>query len=353
MRQSLDGLNAARFSSAVGKASRHRSAHSSAALILDLAADLLRDPDVDRAVASVCRVCEEALGIRCRVVLDHGPAERALPAPSHAAADGTPAGGVVIVPGRGGASLGVLQVDQPGAHELDRDEESFLAALATVLGAAVERSRVDAELRADHAVKAALAGHWQVMMGELQHRVRNDLHVLHGFALAQTRRATDSSSAAALEAVGQRVLSLAALYGHLLGDGKEGRLDLGAYLRELCARIEAAEDLAGRGIVLQAELGELPLALDAAVGLGIAVKELVANAAEHAFGEGGGRVTVRLIPGPSDGGATLLVADDGRGFASMPVDTSGLNFVRRLVGQAGGRIERLDASGTTWCIRLG
>jgi two-component sensor histidine kinase len=97
------------------------------------------------------------------------------------------------------------------------------------------------------------------------------------------------------------------------------------------------------------------LDLDRAVGLGVAVNELVANAAEHAFDDGKlGTINIRLTPADSRTGepATLIVADDGRGLGKARDGSSGLDLVRALVRRARGRVELAEGEGTIWRIAL-
>lgn len=331
-------------------------------LMAGLALALIRQQDLQGLLAETCRLCLEALPVSSIAVLEHQPAgaadvvrasaerlrpDGAAPVQHHVAPCAS-----LCVPGDG-RPYGVLRAGRPEARPLDPAELASLATVAELLGAAITRLDQDDALRRAHVREAALAEERREMIGELQHRIRNDLQVLHGFAHLRARQTGDAGSAADFDAISRRLVSLAALYDHLLGAGLERQVEFGDYLRNLCARIEAAEDLAGRGITLEAELCQVALGFEAAVGLGVAVNELVANAAEHAFGGRGGRIVVRLMPGTDPGGpATLLVADDGCGFEHAPEGGTGLSYVRRMVARAGARIEREDGGGTTWRILL-
>ena len=81
------------------------------------------------------------------------------------------------------------------------------------------------------------------------------------------------------------------------------------------------------------------------------INELVANAIEHAFPNGGGRIEVRLVR--EDDEPVLIVRDNGAGFAEAQSESIGLSTAQRLVAAAGGQLTRTDAdSGTSWTIRL-
>jgi len=203
--------------------------------------------------------------------------------------------------------------------------------------------------------RAALARGQQVMMQELLHRVRNDLQLVHSLATRSAGRAADTASAADFDAIGRRVLSMAELYDHLLGAGMSDTVDFGEYLHTLCARIRAVEHLQACHITLVTQTQGLFLGLDAAVALGTAVNELVANAAKHAFGpDAGGVVSVRLTTGATNGSgsALLTVADDGCGLGDTSPRSRGLDLVRRLVERVGCELTHEPGSGTVWHIVL-
>lgn len=203
--------------------------------------------------------------------------------------------------------------------------------------------------------KAALAGEQQVRLQELLHRVRNDLQRVHVLASRSAMRAADAESAAGFDAIGRQVLSMAALYDHLLGAGMAGTVDLGEYLDLLCAKIRVAEDFQARHVTLATDMRGFPVALDAAVALGAVVNELVANAGKHAFANnGGGEITVRLWPGRmgEGGSGVLTVADDGRGLGEASAQRHGLDLVRKLVKRAGCELSHDHQGGTVWRIRL-
>ena len=261
----------------------------------------------------------------------------------------------VPIQGESEPAFGVIAVACPEARTFTPAEIGFLEVCAGILAEAVDRSvRMDG-VQAAQRDKAALAEQRGVLLRELQHRVRNDLQLVQSLATIEGRRAADPSAKAGFDAIGRRVMALAALYDHLLGVGMERWVDFGDYLASLCAKIAQAEGFEARGIRLVTELQPVALDLDRAVGLGVAVNELVANAAEHAFGDGKlGTIIIRLTPADARAGepATLIVADDGRGLGKARDGSSGLNLVRALVQRARGRVELAEGEGTIWRIAL-
>lgn len=203
--------------------------------------------------------------------------------------------------------------------------------------------------------RAASAEAQQIMMPELLHRVRNDLQLVHLLAARSAVKTADPASAADFDAIGRRVLCMSELYDHLLGVGMSGTVDLGKYLQALCLKIRAIEHLQACHITLTTHTQSLFLELDAAVALGTAVNELVANAAKHAFEtDNGGVVSVCLTTRAANGGRSgmLTVADNGCGLGAASPRSRGLDLVRRLVKRAGCELTHEPGNGTVWHILL-
>jgi two-component system, sensor histidine kinase PdtaS len=93
------------------------------------------------------------------------------------------------------------------------------------------------------------------------------------------------------------------------------------------------------------------LAIDRAVPLGLILNEAVTNSIKHAFGDEGGRVSVKLISGVGYGEARLTVADNGRGIQDPRPEGSGQRLIASLARQIGGELEQ-DSSdeGTTTSV---
>jgi two-component sensor histidine kinase len=77
-----------------------------------------------------------------------------------------------------------------------------------------------------------------VMAEELQHRVRNNLQLVSGMLRQQTDL-NDGRPKEGLRSIAQRVMSLAKVYDHLLGNGLSRVVDFDQYMRSLCASLRA------------------------------------------------------------------------------------------------------------------
>ena len=243
----------------------------------------------------------------------------------------------VIIRGNDGP-FGVLEVDSRQARRFTADDANFLQGFANLLAAAIDRLRTHRQLAEAVHQKTEAARQKEVLLHELQHRVKNSLQVIAGFVNLQRRKAAHPQARDDLDVVAGRIEALRVMYGKLYLVDHRGEVDFGAYLEELCGGLLGFQP-AERGPV-RLDLGCAPLRvdLDRAVPLGLLTSEFVVNSLKHAFSGGrGGTLTVRLEA--ADGGrqARLLLADDGPGLpAAAPAGErgSGLGLMRQLADQA-------------------
>ncbi len=187
-----------------------------------------------------------------------------------------------------------------------------------------------------------------LLLREMTHRTRNDMHRLIGMLNAQARG--NPAAAAVLQQTAQRVLVQTRLNERLAMRGAETRIDSGAFLEELVSDIRNTIEL-GKSIGLTIAAESHLLAPAAAADIGLIVNELVTNALKHGFpGSASGiiRVMFRRV-GAHDELYELLVTDNGVGpEPEQPSSGLGQSLLRALATQLGGRLtmSRGEVGGT-------
>ncbi|MDW6021030.1 histidine kinase dimerization/phosphoacceptor domain -containing protein [Mesorhizobium sp. BAC0120] len=149
-----------------------------------------------------------------------------------------------------------------------------------------------------------------MLLRELQHRVKNNLQMITTLIRLETRNhvAPDRTS---LERLAGRVESLAILYRTLAAAEHKDELDLGIYLSQIAAATMQAH--ATEGIRLDLKVDTYPVSINVAMPAGLVVNELLTNALKHAFaGRDGGTVTLHSVV--NGDGCRVVVADDGIGL---------------------------------------
>lgn len=223
-----------------------------------------------------------------------------------------------------------------------------------------------AELENANGQLASALSDKEILLKEVQHRVKNNLQVICSLLRLQAAR-IDEQARRGFEESLRRIQSLSLLHELLYRAEQPARIDLADYLRQLCDGLVRSENPTGAKLVVEAQ--EWIVDVDQATPLALIASELVSNALLHAFPDGhAGTVTVRLDKVP-EGGMRLTIRDDGVGLppglpGSGPMGraegtkrrgaTSGLGLVlvQALATQAGGKLQIDRSQGTAFLLAL-
>jgi two-component sensor histidine kinase len=151
-----------------------------------------------------------------------------------------------------------------------------------------------------------------VLLRELQHRVKNNLQMITALIRLEARNLPDDASGSRFDRLAGRVEALALLYRSLSDDIDAETIDLGVYLSEIASAVMRAH--APEGIRLDLKVDTWPVSVNVAMPAGLVVNELLTNALKHAFvGRDGGTITLHSLVDAQ--GCRVVVADDGIGLA--------------------------------------
>jgi PAS domain S-box-containing protein len=150
-----------------------------------------------------------------------------------------------------------------------------------------------------------------VLLRELQHRVKNNLQMITALIRIEARNAPDDASGDRFKKLAGRVSALSVLYDALVRDDSNDRVDLGAYLGQIASAVMQAHGV--EGIRLDMKLDAWPVSVDVAMPAGLVVNELMTNSLKYAFvGREGG--SIRLHSLIDETGCHIVIADDGVGL---------------------------------------
>jgi PAS domain S-box-containing protein len=149
-----------------------------------------------------------------------------------------------------------------------------------------------------------------VLLQELQHRVKNNLQMITALIRLEARRWPDGHEP--LSRLAGRIEALKILYQCLSEDGQAQEVNLGAYLGQVATAVMQSN--ATEGVRLALEVDVFPVSVNIAMPAGLIVNELMTNALKYAFaGRKEGAITLQSLP---DGktGRKIVVADNGVGL---------------------------------------
>lgn len=228
-----------------------------------------------------------------------------------------------------GTPFGVLEVDSRSEGEFGEQDISFLQGAANILGMAIEQQQYQRKLQ------AALDRH-QVLLKEVNHRVKNSLQVVSGMLQLQANAAGDPALTERLTEASNRVNAVGRAYGRLAYNADYENIDLVEYLRDVIDDMKTA--VAPFTIHFEAT-EEIQFAADRAILVGLIINELVSNAGKYAYpNRSDGSIWVRVSLADRDA-VFVSVRDDGVGLpAGFDPTTSkrlGSRLVSALAGQLG------------------
>ena len=190
---------------------------------------------------------------------------------------------------------------------------------------------------------------------EIHHRVKNNLQTVAALLRLQGRRVELPEARAALDDAVRRVGSIALVH-ETLSQSFGDEVDFDEVADRLIHNVLDVSRESGVGAVRADRVGtfgSLPGVV--ATPLAMVLTELIQNAVEHAFGPGGGTIT--LAVNRIRDRVRLRVSDDGVGLPERfdPSESLGLSIVTTLVeGELDGTLafERRSGGGTTVAITL-
>ena len=244
-----------------------------------------------------------------------------------------------------GSPFGVLEVDSKSEGEFSEHDIAFLQGAANILGMAIEQQQYQRKLR------TALDRH-QVLLKEVNHRVKNSLQVVSSMLHLQASAVGDPVLSDRLQEASTRVSAVGRAYERLAYNADYENIGLVSYLREVIDDLETA--VAPCKVQLEAP-EEIQFAADRAILVALVINELVLNAGKYAYPDSaGGSIWVRLVQ--TEKNLVLVsVRDEGVG---LPVEfdptTSkrlGSRLINALAKQLGAEVTRpVSAVGTNFTL---
>src|SRR4029453_8960601 len=228
-----------------------------------------------------------------------------------------------------GQHCGVLEVDTVEKTTFAEFEVHSLAIFANILGVSLAKDAArNAAAKASSLISDSKS-ETEIMLRELQHRMKNNLQVIVSFLALQGRE----SASERIGRVMDRVMAIGLAHDQLSFKKSASSVDMRDYLQALCANIDPRRP----NLTIDTEFESVSIPLDRAVPIGLILNELVTTSVKYAFDEEGGVINVTFRINETIGEAELCVRDNGRGMGPARVGSLGLRLVESLSRQLGGR----------------
>jgi PAS domain S-box-containing protein len=190
----------------------------------------------------------------------------------------------------------------------------------------------------------------KVLLDELNHRVKNNMQMLHSLLRAAQRQTGSAEAQVVLADASQRIAAMAAAQQVLYDADHPTNYDSKDFIAAVCS---TARQSLGKTIDIAWESCGAELPNDSAMPLALILNELLTNAAKHGTkGREGASIKVGLTRNPD--AFVLQVEDDGEGFDLQEVRrrSSGLGLVTGLARQLGGTFSVERTPGARCVVRF-
>ena len=184
----------------------------------------------------------------------------------------------------------------------------------------------------------------QLLLGEIHHRVKNNLQMISSLLNLQQRDIRDDQAKSAVIESRDRVRSVALLHKMLYQNNDLSGVDMrdftGVLSSELC-------EVAPMEINRRVEVESLILDVETAIPIALILNELMVNSVKYAFeGISEPKITIQLKE--SQGTLLLTYADNGIGKQNSAAGSFGSNLVDSLTRQLKGTMQIENDNGTTY-----
>jgi two-component sensor histidine kinase/putative methionine-R-sulfoxide reductase with GAF domain len=241
-----------------------------------------------------------------------------------------------------GAAWGVIEVDSSVKRRFSDDTVSFMLAVASIVSLVIRRTDAQTAQQASLAALAKEAQRRELLLREMQHRVKNNFQTILG--LISLRRSTAVKEGRALaDSISDAIMAISLAHAQLSPERSDEVVDLAGYLSALSATFVIPLG----SVTIEVVSDAVSVSIEQAVPIGLIANELVTNSIKHAFGPEGGAIRIELHTSARPGYATLVVSDNGRGISETTDQGSGQTLIRALADQVGGEVSQSSSGGGT------
>ena len=223
--------------------------------------------------------------------------------------------------------FGVLEADSREPRTFGEDDLKFLQGYATLLAFAIEQARL-------HEQHAQLAAQHELLLQELQHRVKNNNQSLLSLIHLQLANVTNIEARENLQKIENRIRALSFVNTQLHSGARANLVDLGQYLMAIVASLFNFQNDGETDVKLTTQISQVEVSTERAQAIGLILNEFLTNSFKYAFGEGRGQFSLHL--GHENGRAQLVMADDGPGMPEGARPGLGLSLIDVLTKQIEG-----------------
>lgn len=201
-----------------------------------------------------------------------------------------------------------------------------------------QNNEVIASSEKEHEAKAGVSASLkekEILLAEIQHRVKNNLAVISGLLSLQIENAQSDETRSFLLDAKNRVMSIAMVHERLYKKDNLSKINFSLYLSELVQEVVKSFP-SNAQIEIVKELDSVEIPITKAVPVGLIVNEAVTNSLKHAFKQTVAAPKIKIQMKIIFESLQISVSDNGSGFMDLEErkETSlGITLIESLADQ--------------------
>lgn len=191
----------------------------------------------------------------------------------------------------------------------------------------------------------------EVLLGEIHHRVKNNLAIISALISMQMDNLKEDSSKRIFEDTKGRIYAMSLIHNQLYHNKSFAKIEFSQYVRSFCANI-AQSYQAGRNIEIEQLIEDIEIDIKTAIPLALIINELITNSFKHAFSDQQlGKITIGLMQMENDF-LKCWISDTGIGMKEEIVQNGGMgmDIVTSLTEQIDGKLTYEKSNGSNFTL---
>lgn len=193
----------------------------------------------------------------------------------------------------------------------------------------------------------------KLLLGEIHHRVKNNLQVISSLLSLQEKNLTDQSAKKALKDGKSRVKSIGLIHKLLYQKDEFAGINIKTYTQKLIDTIATTYGYTKSNFDVILELNSLKVDVDKAIPIGLIMNELMNNSFKYAFSTtGNNHITIRFL---TDKNYFILeYSDSGEGNKAILEESNsfGYQMILSLTKQLKGEVNVEEKSGLSYHFQI-
>lgn len=193
----------------------------------------------------------------------------------------------------------------------------------------------------------------EILLAEIQHRVKNNLAIITGLLNLQTEKAPCNESRLLMIESRNRVMSIAMVHERLYKKDNLSKINLKQYLSELVQELIKSFPVQSKQIQVEDELQKIELEITKAVPIGLIVNEALTNSLKHAFNSANETPTISIKMQLIYDRIQICITDNGVGFSDTTTrkdSALGLSLIESLCDQIDAQVVFKNDNGA--CVSI-